>query len=468
MRSSVLFVLLALGCATPFGAEPLLSDARPAERTLIRGATIFTVIDGVPTWIEGRDVVLEDGKIGAVTSEVLEPGQMRVINAAGKTLLPGFVDAHVHLLLSGAPPWAPLSDEGVIEHNLEAHLYSGVTTVFDLGGDDRTIALKKQVREDPSFGPRIYRTGINVTGEGSHPLPLVRDLVGFPLSCLAPALIPQAKNPGQARGVLAKLTGDDDYLKITYDDMPPGEPHMDEATLVELIEGAHALGKKAVVHTTSPEDLARVAELGADLLAHGPYRAALSVAQVQRIKASGIPIVLTLTGFDVLADAVDGNYRAPEMVRATTPRGLLDGVEGEVALALNEYPTLQALGEAAKNGRATWKLSVERLVAAEVPILVGTDSALPGSYPGGSYHAELDLLLELGVPLEVVLKGATATAAAFIGDTTFGRVASGLVADLVLLDGDPRKDKNALHHIDRVFRAGVELRRRAARDSEDK
>lgn len=461
-RWMVVWGILAIcaGCKTPLGARPLVEQEDGPPAVVISHVDVFTGVEGQPM-LRDQDVLLRGERIVSVQpAGAAAPDGIAVIDGRGRTLLPGFVDAHVHLGLMGDAPWAPVQAETA--HTLAAHVYAGVTTVYDLGGDlAATRELAAQVEARALIGPRIFGTSAPITGPLSHPVPLGKDLVGFPLSWLVEHIVEQAADEEEARALVAKrIEAGVDYVKLTFDDMPPKSPHMADQVLAAAIAATHAAKKKAVVHTTAAADIVRAAALGADLIAHGPYRDAISVEQAQQIAAHPVPIVMTLTGFAALADAATTGFQPHPMVRETTPPSLLDPVVGPAGKALEAYPTMKALADAAATGRPTWPESIRNLVAAGVPIWVGTDSALPGTYPGGSYHAELALLAELGVPLDVLLLGATSRPARFLSpDPAFGVIAAGKIADLVLVRGDPTAEVAALSAIERVWVRGQSIRR---------
>ncbi|MFZ9888237.1 MAG: amidohydrolase family protein, partial [Myxococcota bacterium] len=377
--------LVGAGCGTPLGARQLVrvTSSGTNQRTLITHVDVFTAQEGAAT-LRDQDVVLEGDRIVSITpAGDSSPEGVAVIDGRGRTLLPGFIDAHVHLGLMGDAPWARVKPD--LHHALGAHLYAGVTTVFDVGGDVAvTRGLRDEVEAGGVPGPRIFLTEGPFTGPGSHPVPLGKELVGFPIALLIDLFVDQAANPAEAATLVeGRVAKGVDYVKITFDDMPPGTPHMREEVLRAALEATHRAGHKAIVHTTAAEDIVRAAELGADLIAHGPYRDVVTEEQAARLAATGVPVVLTFTGFDAMADAVEGRYAPHPMVRETTPDTLLSPVTGQGGLQMRDYPTLVELAAAAAAGRPRWATSVQRLVAAQVPLLVGTDSALPGAYAGG-------------------------------------------------------------------------------------
>lgn len=430
---------------------------------VIQNVTVFTG-DASNPWLEAQDVWVRANRIAAVrptgTVPAAGPG---VIDGEGRTLLPGYIDAHVHLGLMGAVPWAAVPH--VPEHNLHAHLYAGVTTVFDLGGDvTETQKLRERVRRKEIWGPRIFLTHRPITGPGSHPVPMGREMVGAPLGWLVDWWVDQVATDAEAEEEIAsRLAAGVDYIKINYDDMPPGAPKLDANVLRKAIETAHQAGSRVVVHATTSQDIVTAASLGADLIAHGPYRDLLTPAQADDLARLGTPVVLTFAGFEARALALQHAWVPHPLVQETTPTEILGPMLAGGDEHAATYPALFSIVHAGQAAQGIWPESVRNLVAAGVPLFVGTDSALPGTYPGGSLHHEMELMHRFGVPLEDVLLGATSRPAEWIApDADFGRIAPGYVADLVLVSGDPRLDFAALHRIVEVWRDGDRVPRKVA------
>ena len=431
-------------------------ESRPFTKLLIfQNVNVFTGIESQP-WLDAQDVWVNAGRIEALrpTGEAL-PSKAQIVDGSGKTLVPGYIDSHVHLGTAGSLPWAPVAES--LEHNLRAHLYAGVTCVFDLGGEvEKTQELRRQVETGALWGPRIFLTHRHITGPGSHPLPMAKEMVPPPASWLLDLWVDQIENKESAEmQIQARIDAGVDYIKLNYDEMPPGTPKMDPQVLRDAISIAHQKGKPVVVHATAAADIVTAAAAGADLIAHGPYRDRMTKDQAVELASYKTPVILTFSGFEARALALRQEWEPHPLIRETTPAEILEpmlqgGREHEA-----EYPQLFAIVHAGEAARGEWQKSVTNMVQAGVPLFVGTDSALPGTYPGGSFHHELEIMHRLGVPLTQLLLGATSRPAKWIQPhTDFGQVKPGFVADLVLLTGDPRQDFRALHEIVDVWQAG--------------
>lgn len=453
-----LVVSLALGCgASPF--RPLI-DPAPAETTLIRDVSVFTGLDA--SVATHRDVLIAGDRIASITpTGEAKPAATREVDGRGRTLLPGYVDAHVHLTNNGAAPGQDVPVD--VEHNLHAWLYAGVTTVFDLAGDASAIReWRDKAREGEVVAPRIYHTHLPITVDDSHPIPLTEALLGAPLSWFVGWVVPTIDDVDEAPELVEDVLDEGaDYVKITVDELPPGTAEMSDALLEALVRAARAKGSRAVVHIGDIHKGRVAAEAGAAMLAHLPWRTPVTAEDAAALARTGVALTATLAGWHATAALAEGTWQPSALDREIHPAALLDlgAARGDID------PLIARAFSATLAARPTWAETVARLHAAGVTLLVGTDSALPGVYPGSSFHAELRLLVEAGVPPAEVLMGATARAARWAEDTPdYGTVEQGKIADLVLVEGDPLTDITAAAAIVDVWRAGRSIGRRVPAD----
>lgn len=455
---------LSAGCATSY--RTLIDQNAPVEAVRAPDSTpgddvVFVDIRVFPgdvtTPLEAHDVVVTNGVITAVrpTGEPLPVGH-RIVDGAGHTLLPGLVDTHAHVLNPAAAPGASADADPV--HNMQAWLYSGVTTVYDLGGfADQTLKLKTDQASGAIAGPTLYRAGMNVTGPMSHPIPLAQSLLPCPLSLAAPAILPQVATPDEARAFVDQMVAADaDLIKAIVDDIPTGSPKMQPDTLAALCDAAHQHKLKCFVHTTRAEDAVMAVNAGADVLAHGVVRSALTDAQADAIAKSGADVIYTLAGWQTLVDFRDGQYVPSALMRDMAPDAVLEGFEDTARMKReSETGVFGDLANTTIAGAPHWQANIAKLRARGVTILVGTDAALPGVYPGAAVHEEMAILVAAGMPAAEVLQGATWNAAqALTAEPTFGRIAPGMRGDLLVVHGDPTNNIAASTAIHSVWQGG--------------
>lgn len=445
-------LLLAFGPRVRTAQVRLAPEARRA--LFFAGVTLF---DGDAARARA-DVLVRGATIAAVApaGQAPPPADALVIDGAGKTLLPGLVDSHVHLFSAGQPAWSSYLPD--LPANAQAYLYAGVTSalVAQVAGPSEEDLLRKAAKGEVLI-PHLFRAGPGLTAPGGHPIPMVKALVPAPLSTLAVREQPTAATPDQARAVAHRVAAAGfKLMKIFYDDVPPGAPQLSRAALAAAIAAARERGVRVVVHIGKSADMLDAAESGAALLMHPPIQDRLSPPQIARLRALGVPFVTTMRTLAA----------SDELARTGGSPLEREVIEAKVLAAFAQRPagfTLRGMGgveqrflEAAANMRE----NVRALIQAGVPFLVGTDAGLFGVLPGASMHEELLALRQLGVAPPALLRAATSAPADFLDPgRSFGRVAPGQRADLLLVRGDATVDLAALSRIEEVILAGARLAR---------
>jgi imidazolonepropionase-like amidohydrolase len=412
------FLLLAAATA------PGQTSAAPQ---LIRDVRVF---DGERV-LEHRNVLLEDGKISRIDGPDLKVANAEVVDGQGRTLLPGLIDAHVHL-------------PNPIEKASHQALVLGVTTQLDMfNGGDRLKLIKKLQSEDRPDLADMRTAGTGATVPGGHPT----EMGGGP--------IPTITAPGQAQSFVdARIAEGSDYIKIIHDDgstwawTTKRVPMLDNPTMRAVVEAAHKRGRMAVVHVLSEQQARDAIAAGADGLAHMFVGETVSPdfgRFVSDHHAFVIPTLATLypvcgqsQGQATLADPSLAPYIGP----GWRPSMELD----------KPNPKLNHLC----NGTDE---AIRQLVRAHVPILTGTDAPVPGSTYGASAHVELALLVHDGLTPAQALAAATSVPARTFHLADRGWIRPGLRADIVLVQGDPTTDILATRNIVAVWKRGIRVER---------
>ncbi len=393
---------------------------------MIQGARVFTgddVLDSATVVIRGRSIesVTPGDDIPAAAG-----ADAQIVNGAGLTLLPGLIDSHTH-------NFGPA---------LEQALNFGVTTVLDMLTAE---SMAEQWRRQQAAGAVPDRADVfaggPVTVAGGH---------GTQFGIALPTL----DDPEQTEAFIGdRVAAGADFIKVIYeagsDERPL--PTFDVSTLQRIVAATHSHDRLAVFHISTAKDAGEVIASGADGLVHMYFEGTGGPEFVEAAREAGIFLVPTLAVLETIAGTGGGLELAADPLIAPflTPeqRGGLGQDFGR-----NPDPELMA----------NILAGVGELHAAGVPILAGSDAPNPGTTHGASIHRELELLVRAGLTPVEALRAATAAAAdAFdLGDR--GRIAAGLKADLVLVQGDATADVRATRNIVTIWKDGTPFERRTA------
>jgi imidazolonepropionase-like amidohydrolase len=368
-------------------------------------------------------LLIQDGKISDVDTSRAPPPQGTQIFDFGSDacVLPGLVDAHVHLAFDASvdvvKSLAARDDNALLDHMEAASiraLLAGVTTVRDLG-DRNYLSLKLSGRVPSAGLPHIVTSGPPITTNGGH--------------CYF--LGGEAEGEGALRAaVLERAERGCDVIKVMVSGgnltaaSRPHESQFDLATLRIVVDQAHRAGLQAAAHVHAAQAVADAVEAGFDTLEHVTFFTADGVfadpALLDRIAASGVVVSVTA---------------------------------GNMPNAPVQYPAIARRMAAivANHGR------MFRAGATMVP---GTDAGVSPGKPHDVLPFALRALVEqIGMTPLQALRAATSISADAIGLTgAKGRIAAGADADVLVVRGDPLADIGSITNVEAVFRAGVRAR----------
>ncbi|MCL4737495.1 MAG: amidohydrolase family protein [Burkholderiaceae bacterium] len=381
-------------------------------RLVVRNARLFDSHAGVLR--PGTTIVVEGDRVAAVTREpIAVDDAARVIDAGGRAVLPGLIDAHVHVAatshdLAGLALQPASLIAAQSSQLLRAMLRRGFTTVRDAGGADH--GLREAVAQGLFEGPRLAIAGQPVSQTGGHADMRPRGVRG-PMFCACAGLGlvgAIADGVGEVRrAVREQVRQGADHIKIMAGGgvASPTDPlEGTQFSIEELraaVEEAEAAGLYALAHAYSPRAVTRAVQAGVRSIEHGNL---IDEATAREMKRCGAYLVPTLATYAALADEGQRLGWSPAM--------------------------LAKLQQVADRG-----VQAVRIAHAEgVPIAFGTDLL-------GHMHARQNTEFALRAPalppLEL-LQGATAVAARLMGrERELGLVAPGALADLLIVDGDP-------------------------------
>lgn len=376
------------------------------------------VITGAGGELLDADVLISQGRFARIVAGRIEVPGAQVIDTAGKTLIPGLIDAHVHLdylsARGGFTAW--YRTHKMLKPALREVLEAGITTIRCMADPLRfAVKLRAWAGHDPRRGPRMLVAGPALTAPGGHPaVTVARDN-----PWLGQQIARSVEFPVQASQVVRELQGDGvDHIKIVYQGGVYGADRiplrqLSEQTMIALVEQAHALGLRVSAHTHEEGDVETLLRAGVDSIEHGVLERDIAQSETLKLWAtSGARLVPTL----LITSLVSG------------PDGELYSEQARANLA--------------------------RAYAAGVRIVVGTDSTV-GAMAATSLHDELRYMAEAGMSEGDVLRAATGSAAELLGLAERGVIAEGMAADAVLLHSNPLERIENTTDIDLVFRDGL-------------
>ena len=370
-------------------------------------------------------VIVAVGDAAAVDEAVAEvdgdDAEVTELDAAGKVVAPGLIDAHVHVMMDGRPDASTtVSDSDYTASyraasNLRAAVEAGVTTVRDLGSRG-TLALDagEAVAAGDLDGARVLACGRNVIMTGGHGNWFGREADG-------PAEVRKAAREQLKAGA--------DVLKcmatggVLTEGAVTGAPELTPEELAAFTDAAAPTDTPTAAHAHGEAGIKNAVEAGVTSVEHGTF--------------------MDREAAELMADR--GTYWVPT---ASALRGIVDnGVEAGIpadAVAKAE--------DAADRFDDAWDHALD----AGVPIAMGTDAGTPFNF-FEDIPQEMAHMVDHGLSPEATLEAATVNAADLLGLDDVGRVAEGYRADLVLLDADPTEDVEAWREPEAVFAAGERM-----------
>ena len=399
------------------------------------------IIDGIgepPT--EDGAVILRGSRIeyaGAYAAAAV-PRDAQVIDAKGKSVLPGLADMHVHL--QGG--WDGISVDLLgYQRYFNAMLYSGITTLLDTGNYQPWILqLRQEVASGRLLGPRIYCTGAMI--DASDP--------AWP--DLAYALTSRAQIP--------EFVQRDKRAKV---DLIKGYANLSDRMLGKLVQEAHKEKIRVVIDQWERNGSPDLVRTGIDGFAHAPTRK-MPADDIQLIHDREMFVITTLvveeySGRRRLADL---RFLDQPLIAETTPPWFLAELRAEATRKLSEAEQKDAEKSAA--GFDEMKRNVKKLTDAGVLVAAGTDAPYPGVFQGEAIHHEMELLVEAGMtPLEAIRMATYNASQIMHAEQEWGSLQAGRLANLMIVSGNPAVRITDSRKIDLVILNGKILDRASLR-----
>ncbi|HTW63544.1 MAG TPA: amidohydrolase family protein [Bryobacteraceae bacterium] len=447
-------------------AKLLTRQFLQSRTILIRGARIF-VGDG--RVIESGAVLIKDGKIDLVyEGEAPDPKDLHAeaVEAAGKTILPGLIDVHVHLISPGG--FSQSADaynaSKTMPRALAAYLYSGITAVKSCGDPlDDILKTRTLVNSGERLGAELFAVGPMFTAPGGHGTEYFREIPEAYRKAAEDETVRTPATPDEARRQVDALKkAGVDGIKAILEAGQSGFvfPRLDVAILRAVAAEARAQSLPIVVHTGDARDVADALNAGVSGIEHGSARELIPAALFQQMKAQGVYYDPTLSVWEGFTDVANGNLEPLErpLVLQTAPPGLIESTKQflqspsgvAVRQSIQHYGV--DLGIAKQNLMAAWQ--------AGVTLVTGSDAGNPLVLHGPTIEREVELWVDAGLPPAVALQAATYNSARLLGASDrFGVIEAGHEANLLLVDGNPLKDIKQIESVQAVFLKGEQISR---------
>jgi len=409
-------------------AALLGASAASAETYAVQAGRL--IVDASKPARGASTVIVDNGRITRIEDGFTAPAGATIVDARASTVLPGLIDAHVHLTGDpGTPFWREAIDPNELAaivgvKNALLTAQAGFTTVRDLGAPGASsFALRVAIRDEVVPGPRIVASGGALSIVGGH-----GDVSGFRPEVNA-ALDPGGTCTGAdqcAAKVREWAKRGSDVIKITstggvLSQQGRGlDGHFDPAEIRAITSTAHRLGLKVAAHAHGARGIEDAARAGVDSIDHGTFADAQAVREM---KAKGTWLVPTLMAFTGVRDRLGKNIFTP--VVETKGRQTM----------------------------AVWGHALRDAHRAGVKIAFGTDA---GVFEHGRNGEEAELMVRLGgmSPREVLVSATTGAAELLDISGETGTLEPGKSADLIAVQGDPLVDATALTRVNYVMARG--------------
>ena len=425
-----------------------------------------TLVDPRSGSTPNSSIVVRDGRIvcAGTRAKCAPPSGARIIDASGKFITAGLIDAHVHFSqtgwIDGRPDALDLRAElsydstvATLQRNPapfdRAWLCSGVTAVFDVGGFAFTIPMARAHERD-TLAPRMAAAGPLLSSRAHWlNLPYLQQFVAMTGDSIVRATVKSLAYMGAAA------------IKVWYLQLPDSIQPRARDMLTIAGTTATESGKPLIVHATQLPRAKEALAAGAKVLVHSVETAEIDDEFIAAAKRNGAIVIPTLTVREGYADVGLGHSPAAryplECVDANT-KAKLERVLPEATRA--------RLAQVARSGvwdtqRKTIDTNLRKLRDAGVPIAMGTDAGNPGTAHGPSVYREMEAMQAAGMTAREVLLSSTLIAARAMGrESDLGSVDQGKQADLTIFDADPSADIGNARKVRMVMRGGVLYERR--------
>ena len=416
-------------------------------RAEIKALKNFTLIDGSggPA-IGGAAMLIDNGRISWIGSaaRIQAPNGAEVVDLTGKFIMPGIINLHGHVGSTiDLAQNAKFFTRENIEKTLRTYASYGVTTVLSLGTDqDLIFQIRDQQRAGRPTYARVYSAGQGFTLKGG--------VGGMP--GVSHDLTPSdaAEIPKDIDQLAAKNA---DIVKVWVDDGLGRRPKIPFELTKAIIDNAHRAGLRVAAHIFYLADAQQLVEGGVDALAHSVRDQPVDQESIDSMKAHGVwqeAATLTREASMVVYAKPPAFLTDPFFTRSVSPAVLATlndpDYQNKIAADPDFGKYSSFLGMAQKN--------LKRLADAGISYGMGTDSGVPGRFPGFFEQWEMELMVDAGLTPSQVIVAATKSGAEFLRAKNLGTLEVGKWADLIVLGANPAANIRNTRTIEAVYIAG--------------
>lgn len=419
---------------TALASAMAVSGTASAQVTAFVGARL---IDGTGQVIENGTLLIDGARIvaaGPAASTPVPAGATR-IDATGKTILPGLINAHGHVAATSGLRTDPASyTPENLTRQLRTYAQYGVTTVFSLGDDQAAgFDLRNQQAAGPLDRARLFVAGAVITGDTAE----------------------------AARAMAGKVADmKPDLLKIRVDDNLGTGRKMPEAAWRAVIDEAHRRHLKVAVHIYSLADAKATLAGGADFIAHSVRDVAVDAAFIAAMKNRDVCYSPTFTReiSTFIYDSTPPWVDDPFFVKGVSPEIVAQLKDPKRQAQIRNSPGWKA-GQQYKAGLEVAKRNLKALVDGGVRIAFGTDSGPPARFQGFFEHLELEMMVEAGLtPMQALVSATGDAARCHQRAGQFGTLAAGAAADVLVLGANPLDNIRNTRSIEQVWINGRRMK----------
>lgn len=402
-----------------------------AQNIVIHAGTLIDGISDVPK--SNMSILIKNDRVDSVAAGFVTPEGYQVVDMSSRTVLPGFIDCHVHVR-----GWRPVPDTGPLSTldtamsmtvNARRILDAGFTTVRNVGAAGGVdVALKRAIDSGVVEGPRMW-VALEIIGPtNGHGDPrngkapdgyFDPEVIGRSVADGPDEVRAVVRNHERRGATVIKIAPSGGVNSVNDD---PHKMLMTDEEIKAAVDTAHALGLKVAAHAQGTDAINHSIQLGVDTIEHATYADDVSIKLFKQYGTYLVPTILV--GVQLLESlARDPSIRSPQSAAKAR--------------------------DAAKYKRSM----VAKAYAAGVNIAFGTDTG------EGRNAREFGLMADAGMKPMDIIKSATSVAAKLIGDEKdIGSIQPGRYADIVAVTGDPIADIHTLEHVDYVMKGGRVVR----------